>query len=686
MTSNQDRTGTVHQLRQGALRALSVLNMCPLVPVDAFMHLVGLTSQSSAYQQLARLRHAGLADARRVDPGYLVGERRLGCWMITDKGRQTLELAACARLVEQEAIVREGRGARGPHGLARISQHDLPLLIATYRLPAAVVVERSARGHAVELTSFEWPWVRGWRSVADDKLLQVNVRAGVTLSACEEGSESGPPREQLAHVLLVPDLGTAPIAHYREMLRRLLAFRDEVTSGDRLADEPLEVVIATPNPDATGARSKAWLELLAWIERRQPMDSLQVRVRTWDWVADMVKRVPTADLRARVRDRAVGARSGRLHVRGPAGGHEQVLHLIGRHSCLTVHNMADLLGTRVDRIRRIQCELMADGLLRQIEFEELPVGAGLDCEQYTKLGLAEITNKGRRTLASWLGLGPGTATRYHGFIGNGRRDRGRRWRLLRTLFHTMGVNSVFVAFAIAANAVHRAGGSDDLVEWRGAAACERKYCKPDGYGCYVRNGVAHGFFLEYDRGTESTRTYVAKFRAYYSYRDSGQAELDYNGFPTLLFVTTQPHAEERIADAATRAWFLRDTEPLAVLITTTGRMTGDREGILGRIWRRPDRIGATADDERQYWLREGTPGKLVSAGRIAIAPSQLAWSTTGTPHKTNRGSLADAALMPRLRWGSPRSNNPADYPGLSRGELRQHQRPAGASEGEVASQ
>jgi len=26
----------------------------------------------------------------------------------------------------------------------------------------------------------------------------------------------------------------------------------------------------------------------------------------------------------------------------------------------------------------------------------------------------------------------------------------------------------------------------------------------------VRNGVAHGFFLEYDRGTESTRTYAAK--------------------------------------------------------------------------------------------------------------------------------------------------------------------------------
>jgi hypothetical protein len=43
--------------------------------------------------------------------------------------------------------------------------------------------------------------------------------------------------------------------------------------------------------------------------------------------------------------------------------------------------------------------------------------------------------------------------------------------------------------------------------------------------------VAHGFFLEYDRGTEPARKYAAKFRAYYRYRDSGQAARDYDGFP-----------------------------------------------------------------------------------------------------------------------------------------------------------
>jgi hypothetical protein len=242
---------------------------------------------------------------------------------------------------------------------------------------------------------------------------------------------------------------------------------------------------------------------------------------------------------------------------------------------------------------------------------------------------------------------------------------------LLALAHTLGANAVFVAFARAACAVRRAGGNDDLLEWRGAAACERKYCKPDGYACYERNGVAHGFFLEYDRGTESTRTYLAKFRAYYSYRDSRQADRDYNGFPTLLFVTTRPDAEERIADAANRAWFLRGTEPLAVLITTTSRITSDRQGILGPIWRSRGKIGATANNARQYWLTEGSSGKLVGAGCVAIPPSLLALSTTGARRKIQRGSLAIAAGKPGFREGPPSLENAVESPGVSRGELRQ---------------
>jgi Replication-relaxation len=315
---------------------------------------------------------------------------------------------------------------------------------------------------------------------------------------------------------------------------------------------------------------------------------------------------------------------------------------------LQLRKLADLLGTSVPRIRRLESDLVRSGWLKRVEMEEFPqVAVGWSQSVFSDLGLVEITLAGQRRIAGALGLDPRTATRYHGLIGAGRSQAGKRRRLLLALAHTLGANAVFVAFATAASAVRHAGGSDDLVEWRGAAACERNYCKPDGYGCYVRNGVAHGFFLEYDRGTESTRTYLAKFRAYYRYRDSRQADRDYNGFPTLLFVTTQPHAEERIADAANRAWFLRGAEPLAVLITTTSRITSDRQAILGRIWRRPGQIAATAEDECQYWLTDGAPGKLVGAGRIAVPPPRLGWPTSGTPRKPGRGSLANSALERR---------------------------------------
>jgi hypothetical protein len=60
-------------LRPGALRALRVLEACPMLPADVIGPIVGLASQSAAYKQLARLRSGGLADVRDEDPGFLFG-------------------------------------------------------------------------------------------------------------------------------------------------------------------------------------------------------------------------------------------------------------------------------------------------------------------------------------------------------------------------------------------------------------------------------------------------------------------------------------------------------------------------------------------------------------------------------------------------------------------------------------
>src|SRR5829696_1755772 len=98
-----DASGRRRRLRSGALAALAVLEACPMSPVDAFGPMVGLASQSSAYQQLARLRERGLAEVRNEDLGFLFGDRRRGLWSITDLGRRTLRSAFQKRDADQLA-------------------------------------------------------------------------------------------------------------------------------------------------------------------------------------------------------------------------------------------------------------------------------------------------------------------------------------------------------------------------------------------------------------------------------------------------------------------------------------------------------------------------------------------------------------------------------------------------------
>jgi hypothetical protein len=91
---------------------------------------------------------------------------------------------------------------------------------------------------------------------------------------------------------------------------------------------------------------------------------------------------------------------------------------------------------------------------------------------------------------------------FAGLTGSGWANAFRRKSLLWALAHTVGANDVFVAFVLAATGARRLGLTDELSEWRSAAACERRRCEPDGYGVYRREGVSYGFLLEYHRGTE----------------------------------------------------------------------------------------------------------------------------------------------------------------------------------------
>ena len=112
-------------------------------------------------------------------------------------------------------------------------------------------------------------------------------------------------------------------------------------------------------------------------------------------------------------------------------------------------------------------------------------------------------------------------------------------------------------------------------------------------------GQIYGFFLEFDRGTMGARDYSAKWSGYYRDLESRAFDRDYDGFPTILVVTSDNAVEERIARSVRAASVGRAT-PLPLLLTCEWRFTLDPsnpDGLLGPIWRAPDR----AFGERQAW-------------------------------------------------------------------------------------
>jgi hypothetical protein len=167
----------------------------------------------------------------------------------------------------------------------------------------------------------------------------------------------------------------------------------------------------------------------------------------------------------------------------------------------------------------------------------------------------------------------------------------------------------------------RLGGDEGLEEWRSATACARGRFRPDGYGCYRRDGWRFGFFVEYDRGTEHSAQYAAKLTAYYRYRDTGDYRRDYNSFPVLLVVTTTDAAEARFAYQAYLLTRSRGGAPLRLFLTTTARVLGHLEGLLGPIWRAPGPEFRVNQRNRMYWL-PGRPPRGLDTIRNRSAPFQ----------------------------------------------------------------
>jgi hypothetical protein len=555
--------------------------------------LFGLRGGASVFRSLRLLRQAGLVQS--IHPSLRRGASPC-LYYITDLGLAALALhqgVEPAHLAARYHL----RGDDLSHLLP-----GLPQLMACYDLLAALACSRPGRP---SLVTWERPWRRRFHSPARKRPSVVEIPALATLSW--DGVASS--------FLLFPDLGAAPLPAYRPGIDSLLALRWGVGIGSPA------LLVATTDP----WRAAAWRRMLEESGGGTYGAVTPARVVNWGdlrgGLAGFARELGSDGKRAVVvaerppaqqsRPRRASSRLPRIvgdamvaPLPDPPGrnwgnvalglspGERALLDLIGRHPFLKPGALALLSGCALKWTRERVRRLAALGLVRGFEPNET-------ASERASLGSVELTVVGARLVAAQQGLSLARAVRYNGLAGGGPESPiGSRCQLARNLAHTQGTAGLFVALVSAAGRPASAG-DDGLVEWRNAAACSRRHLRPDGYGIYRHMGHLYGFFLEYDRGTMSVRDYLRKFAAYHCYLESGAYRRDYEGFPSILMVTIDRAAEERIAQAA-RAAAAGRLAAIPLLLTTLWRIDrdpGNPDGLLGPIWREP------GGPERGAWLQ-----------------------------------------------------------------------------------
>src|SRR5712692_2008230 len=578
---------------------LLLLARLPLLWAGVIEALSGLQGRASVYRSLDRLETAGLINTARIPFRAGASPRILH---LTDLGLATVALH---QGVEPVPLARRNR-LRTPDLLGALPA--LPQLVACYELLGMLAASRSGRPN---LLAWERPWRRRYRHVSGRGWITVELPAYAAIAWGDER----------AAFVLVPDFNTVPLSSWRRMLSRLLILR-------RLSGRSMPHLLVATTDDG---RAAAWNWLLAAVSRVRDDACLAASIATWSdlraGLARLAQREPPTStavdgLNQRIRLQALGARQSSrpiprlvadaltppaeglpsIHCLGQvalclAPSDRVLLDLIGQHPLLSPDDLAAALNWTLEWARARRNRLIALRLIRLVGSDEIGERAGL--------GLAELTVDGLRVVAAQQGLTLAAAVRHLGLVGGGpEAPIGARRQLLKNLEHTLGVNATFIGLYRVARKLVERGHDDAVVEWRGAAACSHHRIRPDGYGIYRHRGQLCGFFLEYDRGSMNGRDYREKFAAYYEYRAAGRFEQEYNGFPTILVVTSDPGPEERITKAI-QAVAVGRGRYLPVLLTTLGRMAADEHGPLGSVWRE---LWTTA---RRGWLGQVWQGSRV---------------------------------------------------------------------------
>jgi len=570
---------------------LYLLARLSFLDIRILHQLAGQHGAAAMYCSVARLQTAELI-ASIQPPVYAPNSPHL--WYLTDLGLATLALD-----LECDPLHLAQRFHLRATDLLKLVP-SLRHLLDTYEILGALAASRPG---SPTLLAWERPWRRRYPRPAGRSFGVLTVPAYATLSW----------NGVAGSYLLLPDAGAIPLRLQQATLARLLLLR-------RAQDGYLPpLLIATTDRE----RMRAWERLLHDLVRARREVPLASRVVRWDDLsrgltdlpaqanelaeADLVRSVPLPPLHPRrpasplpriVGDElALPAQSATDSVGRTAlvvtPTDYRLLEVVGFHPFLTANQLSDVLGYGVAAVRRRVTRLGEFGLIRHLGRDEIGEEASEE--------LVELTTRGLQLVAARWGLSLAVGVRELGLVGGGPDSPiGSRRKLLRTLAHTRGADDIFVLLYRQARK-HTAVGCDEaMVQWQNAAACSRRHLRPDGYGVYRRGARYQGFFLEYDRGTMNARDYFKKFGAYYRYGVTGRFETDYNTYPTILVVTSDNAAEERIARVV-RAAAVGQPARLPLLLTCQWRVDDplNSHGLVGPIWRGPE----ANFNERGSWAR-----------------------------------------------------------------------------------
>jgi hypothetical protein len=296
-----DTAVALRDVTPGDLRTLWQVTRLPLLWARLLASLDGLGGAESVHRRLTRLGDAGLIAWVRSSTWPLIARtagRRAGgraprLYYPTDLGLAVLALDSG---LTPEAVARRHR-LRRRDLLAAVA--GLPQLAAVYTLLALVA---SSRPSPCTVTTWERPWRRRFRAPTVAALVTVALPAYAVLEW-----DGGPGAEGLfrAEILLLPDLAMTPLAPFRQVVGRLVDWREEregwyrsLPGAGAESDPPAVLIIA-----ATGEqRARAWRQVLddACAFRREA--PLAATVLTWSEL-----RAGAADLDALLSGRAVGA-------------------------------------------------------------------------------------------------------------------------------------------------------------------------------------------------------------------------------------------------------------------------------------------------------------------------------------------------------------------------------------------